>query len=155
MHLPEPEKVVRALVAALKPAGMLVLSDWDCRRVDDMLVEPTAQVADAFAAFQAALIGIGEANGGSAAWAARAPEAMRAAGLVEIEGEVYNRLWRGGEPGCLLHASNSRQLEGALRARGVTTDQLAVLRDAMAHGDTLAWSYPMVTTQGRRPHNGA
>ncbi|GAA2601150.1 methyltransferase domain-containing protein [Dactylosporangium fulvum] len=151
MHLPQREDLLRRAAAALKPGGVLVVSDWDCRRLDEMLLRSTTDVAEAFLAFQTALVGLAVDNGASADWANRLPLAMLDTGLVDVTAKVHNELWRGGEAGCLLHACNSRQMEAALLSRGVTAEQLAVLREGMADPATVAWSYPMVTAIGRRP----
>jgi predicted methyltransferase len=151
MHLPQREEVLRRAAAALKPGGTLVVSDWDCTHPGEMLLRGPAGLAGAFLAFQRGLVGLAVANGASLDWARRIPESMREAGLVELRGEVFNRIWAGGEAGCLLHACNSRQLEGPLLASGLTGEQLALLREGMSHPETLAWSYPMVTACGRRP----
>lgn len=150
MHLPHREDLVHRLASALKPGGLLVVSDWDCSHLDDMLLRSGDDVADAFLAFQHGLVGLGIDNGMDPAWARRIPRVLDEAGLQDIEAETYNRIWTGGEAGCLLHACNSHQLEQALLGRGVTVSQLAVLRAAMDDWYTLAWSYPMVTAVGRR-----
>ncbi|HEX5540819.1 MAG TPA: methyltransferase domain-containing protein [Micromonospora sp.] len=150
MHLPQRREILRRMVRALRPGGLLVLSDWDCTQTESMLVRSSPEATEAFSAFQAALLTLGAANGASATWAGEAPLAMLDAGLVDVESEVHNRLWTGGEAGCLLHASNSRQLEAVLLKFGVTAKQLTVLREAMEDPETFAWSYPMVTTVGRR-----
>lgn len=63
---------------------------------------------------------------------------------------MRDRALEGAVAGCLLHASNSRQMEAAVRARGTTDEQLTTLRDGMADPYTLAWCYPMVAAIGRR-----
>ncbi|GIJ49068.1 methyltransferase [Virgisporangium aliadipatigenens] len=152
MHIPERVEVLRRLVAALRPGGRIVLSEWDCTELDRMLVHATDPAAfDAVTAFQRALIAHGESHGMSPTWAREVPAAMAAAGLPDVEATVFNKLWAGGEPGCLLHASNSHQREAALLAQGATTEQLETLRAAMVDPATLAWSYLMYTTVGRRP----
>lgn len=150
MHLPQREEVLRRCVAALRPGGVLVISDWDVRNLADILVSPPGPVAAAFLHMQEAMIAAGAANGVSAGWAHRIPRAMVEAGLLGVRAEVFNRLWRGGEAGCLLFASNSRQLEPVLATRGVTMGQLETIRAAMSDPATLAWSYPMVTAVGWR-----
>jgi 2-polyprenyl-3-methyl-5-hydroxy-6-metoxy-1,4-benzoquinol methylase len=151
MHLPQREEVLRRCVAALRPGGILVISDWDVRYLADILVWPLGRTAEAFLKVQEAMIATGVANGVSAGWAHRVSSAMAEAGLVDVRAEVYNRLWHGGEAGCLLFASNSRQLEAPLMTRGVTAEDLAIVRADMVDPATLAWSYPMVTASGRRP----
>jgi len=150
MHLPDRDRLLRRAAAALKPGGLLILSDWDCSHLDDMLVDAPGEAREAFASFQTTLIGMGVANGMSVGWARHVPAAMRAAGLVDVQAEVHNRLWSGGEPGCVLHACNSRQLEQPLIDHGMSRRRLTVLREAMDDPDVLAYSYPMYTTVGRR-----
>ena len=150
MHLPHREQLLRRAVAALKPGGIIVVSDWDCTHLDEMLLRGPAELADAFLTFQTTLVELAVANGASESWARRIPLAMHEAGLVDVHAETHNRLWAGGEAGCLLHASNSRQMQAVLLGRGMTTAQLTVLRDGMDDPHTLAWSYPMVTAVGRR-----
>lgn len=151
MHLPQREELLGRAVAALRPGGLLVVSDWDCTHLEEMLLRGPAGLAEAFLTFQQTLVGLAEANGASRSWARRLPLALHDAGLVEVHAQVHNRVWAGGEPGCLLHASNSRQMQPALLARGMTTAQLDTLREGMADPYTLAWSYPMVTAVGARP----
>lgn len=150
MHLPEREDLLRRAVAALTPGGLLVVSDWDCTHLDEMLLRGPVGLREAFETFQTTLVGLAKANGASASWALRLPLAMHDAGLDDVHAELHNRLWAGGEPGCLLHASNSHQMQAALLGQGMTTTQLDTLRDGMRDPDTLAWSYPMVTAVGRR-----
>jgi hypothetical protein len=143
--------VLDRLVDALKPGGLLVVSDWDATRRDVLLHAPTEAAAAAFDAFQNGLLDELEAHGADLGWARRAPLTMRAAGLVDLETVAHNRLWCGGESGCLLHTSNARQKRHALLARGVTADQLDLLEQAMGDPATLAYCYWMFTTIGRRP----
>jgi 2-polyprenyl-3-methyl-5-hydroxy-6-metoxy-1,4-benzoquinol methylase len=151
LHLAERDMVLDRLVDALKPGGLLVVSDWDATRRDLLLRAPTEAAAAAFDALQNGLLAELEAHGADVTWARRAPLTMRAAGLVDLETVAHNRLWAGGEPGCLLHTSNARQKRHALLARGITTDQLDLLEHAMADPATLAYCYWMFTTVGRRP----
>jgi len=151
MHLPQRERVLRRLVQALKPGGWLIVSDWDCRWTDLLVhaADPAAQ--SAFTAFQVTITGLAAANGADLGWASRAPLAMRDAGLTELTAVAYNEMWAGGTAGCLLHASNSRQMQPQLLRRGITEAQLDVLRHSMQQPDTLAYLYTMFSTTGRRP----
>ncbi|RKR88412.1 methyltransferase family protein [Micromonospora pisi] len=153
MHLEQRRTLLGRMTRALKPGGLLVLSEWDCTNTDTMLLRGTAEAAQAFAAFQEKLLALAVTNGASLNWAREVPLAMHHAGLIDIESEVHSRLWAGGEAGCLLHASNSRQMESALLAAGMTTAYLTTLRRAMSDPATLTWMYPMVTTVGRRAEN--
>jgi SAM-dependent methyltransferase len=151
MHLPERVEVLARLAAALAPGGRIVISDWDCTAPQMLVHARDPKAFDAFATFHRALLAHGRTHGVSDSWAREVPAAMTAAGLIDVESTVYNKLWAGGEPGCMLHATNSRQRESALLANGATAAQLATLRAAMADPETLAWQYLMYTTVGRRP----
>lgn len=153
LHLAEREAVLQRLVAALKPGGALVVSDWDGERRDWLLHAPSADALDAFTAFQAGLLAELEAHGADLGWARRAPVAMFAAGLQDVDTTVHSQLWAGGEAGCLLHLSNARQLRDALLARDVTAEQLDALEAAMLDPATLAYCYWMFTTVGHRAEN--
>lgn len=152
LHLAERDAVLDRLVAALKPGGVLVVSDWDATDRNMLLHAATPEAAEAFNAFQDGLLAALEANGADIGWARRVPVAMRAAGLDVVDTVVHNRLWAGGGAGNLLHESNSHQLHDALLGRGMTVQQLELLREAMHDPQTLAYCYWMFTTIGRRPH---
>jgi len=151
LHLAERDMVLDRLVHALKPGGLLVVSDWDATRRDWLLHAPTEVASGAFDAFQTSFLAELEAHGADLGWARRAPLTMRAAGLVDLETVAHNRLWAGGESGCLLHVSNARQLREPLLARGVAPGQLDQLESALTDPATLAYCYWMFTTVGRRP----
>ncbi len=151
MHLPRRTEVLRRAVRALRPGGVLVLSEWDYSTADTLLVRGGPAVREAFDTYQTVLLHLAAAAGSSRDWARAVPVAMEEAGLVDVAAEVHNRLWRGGEPGCLLHAATARQQRSALLAGGVHAGHLEVLGDAMADPYTLVWGYPTVTGTGRRP----
>lgn len=153
LHLAERELVLQRLIAALKPGGVLVISEWDGERRDWLLHASSGDAVEAFTAFQAGLLAELEAHGADLGWARRAPIAMLAAGLQDVATTVHSQLWAGGEPGCLLHLSNAKQLRDALLARGVTAEQLDVLEAAMRDPATLAYCYWMFTTVGHRAEN--
>jgi ubiquinone/menaquinone biosynthesis C-methylase UbiE len=151
VHLAERHAVLDRLVPALKPGGLLVVTDWDATWRDWLLHAPSPAAADAFDAFQNALTAELEAHGADLAFARHVPLAMQAAGLSKVDTVGYNRLWRGGEPGCLLHASNAIQLRERLLHWGMTAEQLQVLQQAMHDPTTLAYGYSTFTTIGHRP----
>lgn len=153
MHLPARERILRSLAAALRPGGRLVISDWDTSQRHGLLLNQSPEAGEAFDAYHDALAELVLGNGGDLTWAKRVPLAMREAGLTQIVGEADSRLAAGGEPGCLLHAANTYQLEGALLANGMTPRQIEAVRRTMQDPGTLVYSYWMYTTVGRRPEN--
>ena len=151
MHLPQREQVLTRAIAALKPGGLIVVSDWDCTHPDELLLTGGDELRDAFGSFQNALLTLGARLGMDAGWARRVPAVFAAAGLTDLGGLTYNRLWTGGQPGMQLHACNSRQLHRPLLDAGVSLPQLELLRDGMQDPQVLGYLYPMYTTVGRRP----
>jgi SAM-dependent methyltransferase len=151
MHQPQREHLLERAVTALKPGGYLMVSDWDCTRLEDMLLTAGPELREAFLAVQNALIGLGTRIGMDPGWARRLPTALQAAGLEQVTGQIYNAFWTGGQPGMQLHACNSRQKEPELLDAGVTMRQLQIVRDGMQDPAVNGYSYPMVTAIGRRP----
>jgi SAM-dependent methyltransferase len=151
MHLLQREQILTGLVDALKPGGKLIISDWAVDHLDDMFIDGPEHVRQVFATFQNRLIEVLGGNGMDATWARRVPAVMRSAGLTIHSGQTFNRVLHGGEPGMLLHASNSRQKEAELLAAGMSQDELTLLREAMNDPSVLTRSWPMHTTVGIRP----
>jgi SAM-dependent methyltransferase len=151
MHLLQREQILTGLVDALKPGGKLIISDWAVDHLDDMFIDGPDPVRQVFATFQNRLIEVLGGNGMDSTWARRVPAVMRSAGLTIHSGQTFNRVLHGGEPGMLLHASNSRQKEAELLAAGMTAGELSLLREAMNDPSVLTRSWPMHTTVGIRP----
>jgi SAM-dependent methyltransferase len=152
MHLEQREQIVADLVPALRPGGKLIVSDWAVDHLDDMFVYGPDEVRRVFLDFQHTLIEVLEhGHGMDSTWARRVPAVMRDAGLSIHSGQTFNRLLSGGEPGMLLHASNSRQKQAELLAAGMTEDDLHLLRTAMNDPAVMTRSWPMHTTVGLRP----
>ena len=151
MHLGEREQILHRLVSALKPGAPLVISEWATDHLEDMWIDGPEQVRTLFQVFLNLFIHIAEGNGMDSTWARRVPAVMAQAGLTGIRSDTYNRAWTGGQPGMLLHASNSRQLHQALVDAGMTAEQLELLRTAMNNPQVMARSWPMHTTVGFRP----
>ncbi|MEV6287973.1 class I SAM-dependent methyltransferase [Kribbella sp. NPDC051770] len=149
MHVTGRDDVVRRLAAALRPGGVLVLSDWDCTWRDWVAHTATPEAAEAFVTLQDTLLGLMESNGTELAWARRAPVAMRAAGLA-VETTVFNKLFAGDEAGALLQHNNTYQLQDALLGRGMTMKQLDLVREAMVDPETLIYTYLMFSSVGRK-----
>src|SRR5690348_4927241 len=114
VHLAERHAVLERAVAALRPGGLLVVTDWDTTWRKWLVHVASAAAGEAFTAFQNALTAQLEANGADLGFAHNAPLLMQRVGLSDVETVGYNRLWRGGEPGNLLHASNAIQLRPQL-----------------------------------------
>ncbi|WP_199515918.1 class I SAM-dependent methyltransferase [Nucisporomicrobium flavum] len=151
MHLLQREQILTSLVDALKPGGMLIISDWATDHLDDMFIDGPAEIRGVFLKFQHALIEVFGRGGMNSTWARRVPAVMRSAGLEVHSGQTFNQVLHGGDAGMLLHASNSRQKEKELLDAGMTAGELELLRKAMGNPDVLTRSWPMHTTVGVRP----
>jgi SAM-dependent methyltransferase len=146
MHLPEREAVLARLVEALRPGGWLVLDEFDCTYLP-------VHSGDAvlFDKINGIMLGLVAARGADLSWGARAYGAMHRAGLVEVASTSAATVWRGGEPGCLLHQTHSYQIEPDLLAAGVTREELRRFREMMLDPQFAVNSYLLVSTCGRRP----
>jgi len=68
VHLAEREQVLDRLVAALKPGGVLVVSDWEADRRDFLVHATTPAAAAAYEAFHSGLAGIPKDRGADLGW---------------------------------------------------------------------------------------
>jgi SAM-dependent methyltransferase len=150
VFLPDREQVLRRLATALRPGGVIVISDWTDPTTRTLLHAPSPAAAQAYETYQTLVPAIMLANGADTSWGPRVPIAMRDCDLTDVNTVVHNRLWYGGQAGHLLHLHNSYLLQDALLARGMTTDQLDLLRAAVTDSQTMAYLFPMHTTTGRR-----
>ena len=88
-HLAERTAALRRLVTALRPGGVMLVEDFDWRWTQHGewpcdLVEHGELVSRVWAA----ALEVMRAGSYDATWGARLPSALRAAGLVEVRGEV-------------------------------------------------------------------
>ena len=151
VHLPRREQVLARLVPALRPGGLLVLSDCDCRERDPILASPDPELTKTFETFNDLIRDLGWRNGADLGWTRYAYASMREAGLDPLETVVSGRSWAGGSPGCLLYQALAGQIEPVLLAGGMTPDQLAALHGLLADPRFVISAWHMHTTVGRRP----
>ncbi|MFD1151816.1 class I SAM-dependent methyltransferase [Saccharothrix hoggarensis] len=149
-HLPERDAVLRKLVTALKPGGLLQVDEFD-NSYSPVLRAPDRQAAELYETFLAVKEGVFDAFGVDGAWGRKAPAAMVAAGLVDIDPRVVVHPWRAGSPGVALLAHTTRMLRDKLVAAGLTDAHLAAVRDLLADERFLATSPVVYSVHGRRP----
>ncbi|OJF13665.1 class I SAM-dependent methyltransferase [Couchioplanes caeruleus] len=150
MHLPAREQILGRLVEALKPGGILVVSDWETSHLDLVLDSPDENGTRVFQRFLETCLAGSPAVGIDPRWAARANGAMRRAGLTDVTTTVHARSWAGGTGACLLHRSNTIQLQPHLLLGGFTEDELTTLRELLIDPRFVISSYLMFTTVGVR-----
>jgi len=116
LHLPERERVLAKLAAALRPGGSLVVEDWYVH--PDHLVVDALEREDValFERYQRILLGILDND---PAWAARVHGQMVAAGLHQIDTAIHSPVWPAGGPGALLVTVNLSLFRDRLLAAGL------------------------------------
>ncbi|MGA8112289.1 MAG: methyltransferase domain-containing protein [Actinocatenispora sp.] len=151
VHLPNREQVLAQLVSALRPGGLMVLSDCDCRDRDVILASPDPELSKTFETFNDIIRELGWRNGADLGWTRHAYTSMRTAGLDPVRTVVHGRSWTGGAPGCLLYQALAYQIEPVLLAEGMTAEQITALRALLADPRFAISAWLMHTTVGRRP----
>ncbi|WP_067541379.1 class I SAM-dependent methyltransferase [Nocardia crassostreae] len=145
MRLPEPERVVARLVPALKPGGVLMISDWDRPETEPVINAPDATSGAAAERVTAALRAAAGAAGIDFDWARRTPTAFLAAGLSTVTTHTASTTWTGNSSGCRLLALYSRLLQTSPAATAALRDDAA----ALTQPELMLWSPRLFTTTGR------
>ncbi|TDD90874.1 class I SAM-dependent methyltransferase [Saccharopolyspora karakumensis] len=146
-HLPERNAVLRELVAALKPGGWLQVDDLDTG------YEPVLLATDAavYEKFLAAKTGHMRSRGGDPEWGRKAPLAMRAAGLVDVDPRPHIGSRHAGSPELALQYNHTFHLRDGLLAAGMTEAELVRVREVMRDPGFRASSSVLHSVQGRKP----
>ncbi|MEV6927074.1 methyltransferase domain-containing protein [Dactylosporangium sp. NPDC051485] len=153
MHAPDRLDLLHMFVDALAPGGWFVVSDWTIW--DRMIVDsPSDDATELLHRFQTHLLQLGADIGMDINWAADANQAMREAGLVDVQTTSFARTWTGGTGICRLHDSNSRQKENELIGAGFGRQDLEALREVLADPRLTLSDYLLHTTVGRKPLSG-
>lgn len=149
LHLAERRQVLARLVRSLRPGGWLQLDEFDIT-YGPALLTPGAQAHQLYERFLAAKACQFEGAGADGAWGQRVPEAMRAAGLVDIDAAVVVQTWRAGSPGVGLLTHHTLHLRDRLVAAGMTDGELQDVRALLSDPSFMAASCPIYSVQGRR-----
>jgi SAM-dependent methyltransferase len=149
-HLPERQAVLRKLAAALRPGGVLQLDEFDMG-YQPLLLAPDRESAELYEEFNAARARVLAAAGADVTWGRRCAEAMRDAGLVDVDPVPLVLPWHADAPGVRFLRHHTHQLRDALLAAGMTDERLARVRELLAHPEFRAVSYVVHSVQGRRP----
>jgi SAM-dependent methyltransferase len=151
MHVPQRERALEKLVAALKPRGWLVIEDFDGRVIDRTIPVADAAAAALFKRVGGALVRLMEERGVELDWARRLHGRFKAAGLTEVGMEGHVAVSEGGSLGASLDAANFAQVRREAVAKGLVTD--AEIDAVLARLDTpdfAIFSLVMFTAWGRR-----
>jgi len=150
LHLPEREKALARMVAALKPGGWLVDEEFD---VASMLPNPVANPGEVLSKTHIAMRRIMEDRGvDDRCFARQLFGRLRAHGLVSVAAEARIFMWHSGSPGISLLRANYEQLRSSMiDARYITEEEF---NQDLARLDDPGFIMPspiMWTAWGRRP----
>jgi ubiquinone/menaquinone biosynthesis C-methylase UbiE len=144
MHIPEREAVLRRLVGALRPGGLLLLEEDD---IHPVLATARGAYREAWDAF----LGVMGAGGTDPEWARDLPERLGELGLVDVDAEVDGQLFRGGSDAARFWSVTWQQGRDRAISQGVPD---AVVDAGIAVlGDPARWFHgpAKIVTWGRRP----
>ena len=150
LHLPERLEVLDRLVRALKPGGVLQLDEFDIDYGPSLLM-PDSEAGALYERFLAAKVALMRRAGADPAWGRHAGEAMRRAGLVDVDPRPHVELWDAGSPGVHLISHHTRHLRDAFVREGMTDEDLARVRELLADPTFRACSCLTYSVRGRRP----
>ncbi|MFF5213582.1 class I SAM-dependent methyltransferase [Streptosporangium sp. NPDC000396] len=149
-HLPERHRVLSKLLAALKPGGVIQIDEIDTTHWP-ILTAATPQDAKAYRAYLLGLVGVLRAAGADPSWGPQVAAALTDAGFTGVDPQCHSEVWGPDSAGVALLLSNSRHLEPALLAHGLTEAGLKAARAAMTHPAFRAVSFTVHTVQAYRP----
>jgi hypothetical protein len=119
VHLPERERALERMIAALKPGGWLVDEEFDASVSPD----PTVNPEEVLSKTHAAMTRVMASRGVDRSFGRRLFGRLQAHGLKNVTAEGRTFMWQGGSPGASLLRSNYEQLCGAMIEAGYITQQ--------------------------------
>ncbi|MFF8414798.1 class I SAM-dependent methyltransferase [Streptomyces omiyaensis] len=149
-HLPRRQDVLRRLVRALRPGGLLQVDEFDAAH-EPCLLAPTPQDAALYERFTTAKATLMRAGGGDPTWGRRAPAALREAGLTALRIRPHVLLRAAGTPALGLQLHHLAHLAPRLRDSGFTPAELDRLDALMRDPGFAAATGVLYSVQGRRP----
>ena len=120
IQIPEREKVLTRLAAALKPGGWIVEEEFDSQSLPSNPLQIPGEVQ---LKTQAAVFRLLDEQGVERRWGRLVHSRMRALGLVDVHAEARLSMWQGGSTGASLTRTNFEQLHDALITRGYVTEE--------------------------------
>jgi SAM-dependent methyltransferase len=120
IHLPERERVLARLVAALKPGGWLVDEELDSA---SLLPDQTKYPGEILLKTQLAMMRLMDDRGVERRFGRMLFERLRSLGLDAVGAEARMSVWHCGSPGVSLMRVNFEQLREAMISGGYITEQ--------------------------------
>jgi SAM-dependent methyltransferase len=144
LHIPARDAVLRRLVAALRPGGVILLEEDD---IYPVLANARGAYRDAWVAFLQ-LMG---AAGTDPEWARDAPERLGELGLVDVGAEIDGQLFRGGSDPARFWSLTWQQSRDRALALGVPGEVVDAGRAVLADPDRWFHGPAKIASWGRRP----
>jgi len=120
LHLPEREKALARMVAALKPGGWLVDEEFDSSSTPS---DPIVNPGRLFRKTHIAMTRLMDNHGLDRAYGRRLFGRLRAHGLTSVAAEGRIFMWHPGCPGASLLRANYEQLHSAMIDAGYITEE--------------------------------
>ncbi|MFJ8659072.1 class I SAM-dependent methyltransferase [Streptomyces sp. NPDC093795] len=149
-HLPERQAVLRRLVGALVPGGLLQVDEFDAGH-EPCLLAPSPEDAGLYERFTTAKAALMRAGGGDPTWGRRAAAALREAGLTGLRIRPHVLLRAPGTPALGLQLHHLAHLAPRLLDSGFTPAELDRLGSMMRAPEFAAATGVLYSVQGRRP----
>jgi SAM-dependent methyltransferase len=151
-HLPPREEILRGMVDALAPNGILLIEEWDTTAgVGGVLHARTAEDAELYSRYAKRRGEIFAAAGTDRGWARRVPSRLIGYGLSDVQTVVHARSWHGGEPGSRHAAATMRQFRDRLLDTGMQHNELARLEDLLDDPGFHVCEHALYSVSGRKP----
>jgi SAM-dependent methyltransferase len=151
-HVPQRQRALAGLVAALKPRCWLVIEEFDGRLVDRAIATADASEAEHFRKMGRVIGRLLDERGFEADWPRRLYRHLKAAGLTEVGMEGHLAVREGGSPGTSIDAANYAQVRREAVAKGLITDaEIDAALRRLDSPDFAVFSPVMFTAWGRRP----
>lgn len=120
LHLPEREKVLARLVAALRPGGWLIDEEFDSRTLSP---DPAMSPGEVLSRTHDAMRRVMDDRGVDRGFGRRLFGLLRARGLADVGAEGRSFMWDSSSPGPTLMRANYEQLRSAMIDARYITDE--------------------------------
>jgi SAM-dependent methyltransferase len=149
VHLPERERVLRALAQALRPGGWLLLEDADPALQPLACIDAKTPAEERANRLRTGFRALLAERGAELAFGRQLPRRLREAGLDDVAADAYFPV---ALPACArLEAATIRFIRGELVRHGIATDaDIDAHLAAVAAGELDLAQPPMISAWGRR-----
>ena len=149
VHLPERDKVLASLVNALKPGGWLFIEEFDALSIRP---DPEVSPFETMLKTNLAMRHIMMQQGLDLRYGRLLVGHLSRLGLADVCAEGRTSMWQGGSPGTNMMRANFQQLQGAMIASGlITQEQFEQDLGCLNEPDFLMPSPILWAVHGRRP----